>query len=43
MSAKITTKTLIDAFPYIIQIPTSVEYLLYAGMQPNFQIPLMYM
>ncbi len=38
MSAKITTKTLIDAFPYIIQIPTSVEYLLYAGTQPNFYI-----
>ena len=34
MSAKITTKTLIDAFPYIVQIPTSVEYLLYAGTQP---------
>lgn len=38
MSAKITTKTLIDAFPYIIQISTSVEYLLYAGTQPNFYI-----
>mgnify|MGYP000883137457 FL=1 len=38
MSAKITTKTLIDAFPYIIQIPTSIEYLLYAGTQPNFYI-----
>ena len=38
MSAQITTKTLIDAFPYIVQIPTSVEYLLYAGMQPNFHI-----
>lgn len=38
MSAKITTKTLIDAFPYIIQIPTNVEYLLYAGTQPNFFI-----
>ena len=38
MSAKITTKTLIDAFPYIIQVPTCVEYLLYAGTQPNFYI-----
>lgn len=36
--APIHAKNLIDAFPYIMQIPTELESLLYAGMRPNFCI-----
>lgn len=36
--APIYAKNLIAAFPYIMQIPTELESLLYAGMHPNFCI-----
>lgn len=36
--APIYAKNLIAAFPYIMQIPTELESLLYAGMRPNFCI-----
>ncbi|WP_302950699.1 hypothetical protein [uncultured Selenomonas sp.] len=36
--APIHAKNLIAAFPYIMQIPTELESLLYAGMRPNFCI-----
>lgn len=36
--APIHVKTLIAAFPYIMQISTDSETLLYAGKRPNFHI-----